>query len=112
MNALKNKVQLIGNLGKNPESFKIKEGVTLVRFSLATTEIYYKNGNSVRDTQWHTVTAWGKTAELAARFLKKGSLIALEGKLISRSYEDRQGKTRYITEIRLSDFLILKEANA
>ncbi|MCS6978817.1 MAG: single-stranded DNA-binding protein [Flavobacteriales bacterium] len=112
MNALRNKVQLIGNLGKDPQVMEVGSGVTLVRFSVATTEYYKSSKGTTRDTQWHAVTAWGKTGELAARLLKKGSLVALEGRLVSRSYEDKQGHTRNVTEIRLNDFLVLKESQA
>ncbi|MCS6981994.1 MAG: single-stranded DNA-binding protein [Flavobacteriales bacterium] len=109
MNALRNKVQLIGNLGRNPETVELNNGLTLVRFSLATTEVYKSKSGTTRDTQWHTVTAWGKTAELAARLLKKGTLVALEGRLVNRTYEDRQGRTRHVTEVRLNDFMVLRD---
>ena len=108
MNALKNRVQLIGNLGKDPEVKQTTNGSTLARFSLATTDRYRnKQGERVEDTQWHNVVLWGKLAELAGEYLSKGKEIAVEGKLNHRSYEDQQGNKRYVTEVVASDFLML-----
>ena len=108
MNALRNKVQLIGNLGNDPEIVNLDGGSKLAKFSIATNETY-KNakGEKVTDTQWHNVVAWGKTAEIVENFLMKGNEVAVEGKLIHRSYETKDGEKRYITEIRCNELLML-----
>ncbi|MFX0555728.1 single-stranded DNA-binding protein [Maribacter sp. CXY002] len=108
MNALKNKVQLIGNLGQDPEIVTMENGTKLAKFSLATTETY-KNakGEKVDDTQWHNIVAWGKTAEIVENYLLKGKQVAVEGKLTHRSYETKEGEKRYITEIRCNELLML-----
>ncbi len=108
MNALRNKVQLIGNLGNDPEIINLDGGSKLAKFPIATNETY-KNakGEKVTDTQWHNVVAWGKTAEIVENFLTKGNEVALEGKLTHRSYETKEGEKRYITEIRCNELLML-----
>ncbi|MGJ8551040.1 single-stranded DNA-binding protein [Winogradskyella wichelsiae] len=108
MNTLKNKVQLIGNLGNDPEITNFESGKRLAKFSVATNETY-KNakGEKVTDTQWHNVVAWGKTAEVVEKFVTKGKEVAIEGKLTSRSWEDKDGVKRYITEIVCSELLML-----
>ena len=108
MNALKNKVQLIGNLGMDPE-IKILEGEKkLAKMSIATNNSY-KNaqGELVKETQWHNLIAWGKTAEIFERHIKKGREIAIEGKLINRNFIDKEGLKRYVTEIQVNEVLIL-----
>ena len=108
MNALKNKVQLIGNLGMDPE-IKILEGEKkLAKMSIATNNSY-KNaqGELVKETQWHNLIAWGKTAEIFEKHIKKGREIAIEGKLINRNFIDKEGLKRYITEIQVNEVLIL-----
>ena len=108
MNALRNKVQLIGNLGQDPEIVNLDNGRKLAKFSLATNETYRnKKGEKVTDTQWHNVVAWGKTAEIVENYLVKGKEIAVEGKLTSRSYETQSGDKRYITEIQCNELLML-----
>jgi len=108
MNALRNKVQLIGNLGKNPEVIILDSGKKLAKFSIATNESY-KNaqGEKVTDTQWHNVVAWNKTAEIVEKYLAKGNEVAVEGKLITRSYEDKEGAKKYITEVVVNELLML-----
>lgn len=108
MNALRNKVQLIGNLGNDPEIVNLDGGSKLAKFSIATNETY-KNakGEKVTDTQWHNVVAWGKTAEIVENYLTKGNEVAVEGKLTHRSYETKEGEKRYITEIRCNELLML-----
>ncbi len=108
MNAIKNKVQLIGNLGQDPEIVNMENGGKLAKFSIATSETY-KNakGEKVEDTQWHNVVAWGKTAEIVENFLSKGKQVAVEGKLIHRSYETKEGEKRYITEVKCNELLML-----
>ncbi len=108
MNALKNRVQLIGHLGKAPEVRQFEGGTVKAHFSLATSETYKNNkGEKVTDTQWHQVICWGKLAETVSQWLEKGKQVALEGKLVYRSYEDKQGVKRYITEVVANDILLL-----
>lgn len=108
MNTLRNKVQLIGNLGNDPEIVNLDGGSKLAKFSIATNETY-KNakGEKVTDTQWHNVVAWGKTAEIVENYLTKGNEVAVEGKLTHRSYETKEGEKRYVTEIRCNELLML-----
>lgn len=108
MNNLKNKVQLIGNLGMNPEIKNLDSGKKLAKFSIATNESY-KNakGEKIEETQWHNLVAWGKTAEIIEKYLKKGSEIAVEGKLVNRNYDDKDGNKRYVTEILVNEILML-----
>lgn len=108
MSTLRNKVQLIGNLGNDPEILNMESGNKLAKFSLATNETYKnKNGERVTDTQWHNVVAWGKTAEIIETYVTKGKEIAIEGKLTSRSYETKDGEKRYITEIICNELVML-----
>lgn len=108
MNAMKNQVQLIGNLGTDPDVKQLDGGKSLARFSLATNETYRNNkGEQVKETQWHNIVAWGKTAELVEKLVKKGSEVAVTGKLTSRSWEDKQGQKRYITEVVMNEFLLI-----
>ncbi|MCC6540697.1 MAG: single-stranded DNA-binding protein [Flavobacteriales bacterium] len=108
MNTLKNKVQLIGNLGFDPEVREIAKGRKVARISVATNDSYRNaSGERVTDTQWHTVVAWGNTAEAVERLLRKGSPVALEGRLVHRSYETKDGSKRYITEVVMNDFQLL-----
>ena len=108
MNALRNKVQLIGNLGMDPEVKSLDGGKKLAKVSIATNETYKNSkGERVTETQWHNLIAWGKTAEIVEKFLKKGSEVAVEGKLINRNYTDKEGIKRYVTEIEVSEVLML-----
>ncbi len=108
MNNLKNKVQLIGNLGDNPTVINLDSGKKLAKFSIATNESYRNvQGEQVKDTQWHNVVAWGKTAEIIEKYLQKGNEIAVEGKLVNRSYDDKEGNKRYVTEIVVNELLML-----
>ena len=111
MYALKNKVQLIGNLGNAPEVRNTETGKKLVRFSVATNE-QYKNakGERVTETQWHNLIAWGKVADIAEKFLAKGTEVAIEGKLVNRNYMDKEGNKKYITEIQVTELLMLGKA--
>ncbi|UXX81235.1 single-stranded DNA-binding protein [Reichenbachiella carrageenanivorans] len=107
MTTLKNNVQLIGRLGNDPELRTFDSGKRMTSFSMATNETYYNNsGEKVTDTQWHNIVAWGKKAEIIDGYLKKGSEIALQGKLVNRKYE-KDGVTKYITEINLNELLML-----
>lgn len=95
-----NKVILIGNLGKDPEVRSIEGGAKVASFSLATNEVFKgKDGNKVEQTEWHNIVVWRGLAELAEKYLKKGSQIYLEGRIKTRSWDDKEGNKRYITEI-------------
>jgi single-strand DNA-binding protein len=108
MNALKNKVQLIGNLGNAPEIKNTENGKKLAKFSIATNETYYNaKGEKIVETQWHNLIAWGKVAELAEKYLNKGTEVAIEGKLMNNNYTDKEGNKRYSTEIQVHELLLL-----
>ena len=108
MYALKNKVQLIGHLGNAPEIVNTEKGKKLARFSVATNENYRNTqGEKITETQWHRVIAWGKTADIAEKYLNKGAEIALEGKLINRNYVDKEGNKKYVTEVQVNEILLL-----
>ncbi|WP_431129941.1 single-stranded DNA-binding protein [Flagellimonas flava] len=108
MNALSNRVQLIGNLGNEPEIINFDSGKTLVKASLATNETYKnKEGKKVTDTSWHKLAVWGKTGELLAELGTKGSKVAVEGKLTYRTWENKEGGSVNDCEIVVSDFLLL-----
>lgn len=105
---MRNRVQLIGNLGQAPEIKNLDNGNKMARMSIATNESY-KNaqGEFVQETQWHNIIAWGKVAEVAEKLLSKGSEVVIEGKLIHRNYMDKDGVKKYITEIQLQNVLLL-----
>ena len=95
-----NKAILVGNLGKDPEIRVIESGRKVAQFSLATTESYKdKNGERVDQTEWHNVVFWGPIADVIEKYLKKGSQVYIEGKIRTRSYDDKEGVKKYITEI-------------
>lgn len=108
MYALKNKVQLIGNLGSKPEVKKLESGKKMATLNLATNETYKNaSGEKVTETQWHRLVAWGKVADIAEKYLDKGREIAVEGKLVNRTYNDKDGKKKYITEVQVNELLML-----
>ena len=108
MNKLRNRVQLIGHLGMNPEVKTLDSGKKLAKFSLATNDSYTNaNGEKIEDTEWHNVIAWNKTADLVESYLEKGKEVALEGKLTTRSWEDEKGNKKYITEVVCHEILFL-----
>ncbi len=114
MNSIRNQVQLIGHLGKDAELKKFDSGKVAVNAQIATSESYKnKNGEKVEETQWHNLTAWGKTAEIMGMYFKKGKQVAVSGKLCHRTYKDKEGRDRNITEIQVSEFTFLdkKEVN-
>lgn len=108
MNSLRNKVQLIGNLGNDPEIINLESGKIVAKFNIATNESYTNSkGEKITDTQWHNVVAWGKTAQIIEKYVTKGKEVAIEGKLTSRSYDNKDGTKRYITEVVCSELLML-----
>ena len=113
MNALQNKVQLIGNLGNNPDVRNTESGKKMARVSIATNESYRNaKGETVKETQWHNAIAWGKNAEVIEKYLTKGSQVAVEGKLVTRNYVDKDGIKRYTTEVQVNDILLLGSKNS
>ena len=95
---------MIGNLGGKPEIKETESGKKLASFNLATNESYRNaKGEKVTETQWHRVVAWGKVADIAEKYLDKGKEVAIEGKLVSRSYNDKDGNKKYITEVQVSE---------
>jgi single-strand DNA-binding protein len=112
MNTLRNKVQLIGNLGNNPEVKALESGRKLAKFSLATSETYKtKAGDKVKETQWYNLVVFGKIASVAEKYLKKGSRVAIEGKLTNRNYTDKNGVIRFVTEVQVNELLMLGSKN-
>jgi single-strand DNA-binding protein len=111
MNTMRNRVNLIGNLGQDPETKTLESGKKVTRFTIATND-GYKNadGQKVEETTWHNIVAWNGLAEVASRFLKKGKEVAVEGKIVYRSYEDKKGVTKNITEIVLNDLVLLRSS--
>ncbi|MBC8045220.1 MAG: single-stranded DNA-binding protein [Fimbriimonadaceae bacterium] len=108
-----NKVILIGNLGKDPELRNFEGGNVVANFPLATTEVYRdKNQNKVEHTEWHNISMWGKLAEVASKFLRKGSKVYIEGRIKNRSWEDKEGNKKYITEIVAENFTMLDKRPA
>ena len=109
MNSLANRVTLIGNLGKDPETKTTETGKKLTYFTLATKD-GYKNaeGQRVNETTWHNIVAWNGLADIAGKYLKKGKEVAVEGRIVYRSYEDKKGITKNITEIVLNDLILLR----
>jgi len=109
MNSLRNRVQLIGNLGQDPEIKKTEKGKSVAKFTLATTESFRNSeGQKVEETTWHNLVAWNGLADVAGKYLKKGREVAVEGRISHRSYEDKEGVQKYFTEIVLSDILLLR----
>jgi len=103
-----NKVMLIGHLGSDPELRYTEGNVPVTTFNVATNESYKdQNGNLVERTEWHRIVAWRKLAELFAEYLKKGSKVYLEGKLQTRSWDDKDGNKRYTTEVVVNEFMFL-----
>ena len=98
---------LVGHLGKDPEVRHLENGTSVASFTLATTESYTKDGSRFEQTEWHNIVVWRGLAEIAAKYLHKGKLVYVEGKLRSRSYEDKEGNKRYITEIVADNFTML-----
>ena len=112
MNALRNRVALIGNLGQDPEIKTTETGKKVTHFTLATND-GFKNaeGQMVKETTWHNIVAWNGLAETAGKYLKKGKEVAVEGRIVYRTYEDKKGVTKNITEIVLTDLLLLRNGD-
>ncbi len=108
MNTLRNKVQLIGNLGQTPEIISFDNGNKLAKFSLATNESYKDaSGEKKEAVQWHNAIAWGKQAEIIEKYVRKGQEVAIEGKLVSRTYQTKEGEKRTSVEVQISELLLL-----
>lgn len=109
MNSLQNTVNLIGRIGVTPQIRTFTNGVKLAKFSLATNEtIYDPNGKTIQ-TQWHNVVAWGKKAELIEKYVKKGQLLAVEGKLVNKVLTDLNGKKQKLTQIQVEEVLLINQ---
>lgn len=108
MNSIKNRVQLVGRLGQDPEIKNLENGRKMAKFSIAINDSY-KNakGEVVEDTQWHNLTAWGAVAENAEKILSKGAEVVIEGKLVSGSFVDKEGNKRYFTDVHVQEFLLV-----
>ncbi len=105
---MRNKVQLIGHVGQDPEIKTLEGGKKVAKMTIATKEVYYKeNGDKVEQTEWHKVAAWGKTAEIIEKYVTKGKEVAIEGKLSHRSYDDKNGEKRYITEVIVNEIVLV-----
>ena len=112
MNNIRNHTQLIGYIGKDAEVRQLANGSFLANVSLATNESYRnRNGDKIKNTQWHRLVGWGKMAELMEQFFKKGREIAISGKLTYNSYEDKQGQTRHYSQVVISQFTLLGKPN-
>ncbi|MGZ4089413.1 MAG: single-stranded DNA-binding protein [Bacteroidia bacterium] len=108
MMTIKNRVQLIGNLGGSPEVKTLDSGNKVARFSVATSEYYInKNGDKVTETQWHNIVVWGKLAGIAEQILQKGSEVVIDGKISTRNYTDKEGVKKYFTEIVANELLLI-----
>ena len=113
MTSIRNQIQLIGNLGQDPELKTFESGMQAVNSTIATNEFYKNNkGEKIQDTQWHNLVAWGKTAELMTSLLSKGDEVAVQGRLIHKRYEDKSGQTKYIAQIIVKDFVKLTKKSA
>jgi len=107
MNNMRNKVQLIGRLGIDPEVKTFNNG-QMARLSVATSEKYTNaKGEQIENTQWHNVVAWGKTAEIVEKYLRKGQEVAIQGRLETRQYDDKDGNKRYMTQVVCQELLML-----
>ncbi len=103
-----NKVQLIGHLGKNPEVRYTSNGSAVANFSMATNEVWTgKDGQKNERAEWHNIVAWGKLGEICGEYLSKGKQVYIEGRLTTRSWEDRDGNKRYTTEVRADNMIML-----
>ena len=112
MSNIRNSVRLIGNLGQNPEVKNLNNNNKLAKFSIATSETYNNDkGEKVTETNWHNIVAWGKLAGVVEQYLQKGKEVAVEGKLTTRSYNDKEGNKKYVTEVVANEILMLGAKN-
>src|SRR5882762_5705530 len=102
-----NKVILVGHLGKDPEARTLEGGVSVVSFPLATSETFTKDGRKIEQTEWHNIVMWRGLADIASKYLQKGKLVYIEGKLRTRHFEDKEGHKKYTTEIVAENFTML-----
>jgi len=108
MNALRNKVQLIGRLGQDPDIKTLESGKKVAHFTMATNENFKSaDGTKTEETTWHSIVAWNGLAELASKYLKKGREVCIEGRISYRSYTDKNGMPKSVTEIVASDLVLL-----
>ena len=113
MGTLRNSVHLIGRPGADPEIKKFGENKKLARFTLATNEKHYNdNMELVQETEWHNIIAWGRTAEIVEKIVRKGRLMALEGRLQTRQYEDKDKNKRHVTEIVVDEFMLIDKMSS
>ncbi len=113
MNNLRNKVQLIGNIGQTPTIVTFENGNKLAKITIATNERYKTlKGEIVTDTQWHNAIAWGKTADILEKHVKKGQEIAIEGRLIHESFDGKDGIKRYASKIQINELVMIGKKNA
>jgi single-strand DNA-binding protein len=112
MSKLRNKVQLIGHVGNDPEIKTFEGDRKVAKLTIATNDSYKNDkGEKIEETQWHNLVAWGKTAEIIEKYVVKGKEIAIEGKLTHRSYDDKNGEKKYFTEVVINELLLLGKAN-
>ncbi len=110
MSTLRNRVQLIGRVGQAPEIKTFEGGTKRAQFSIAVNEMYYNEKNErVENTYWHFVVGWGKVADIIEKFVDKGKEVAIDGKLTSRNYEDKEGNKRYVTEVIINEILLFSD---
>jgi single-strand DNA-binding protein len=108
---LRNRVLLIGNLGQDPEIRNLENGKKVVHFTIATNDSFKSSdGQKVEETTWHNIVAWNGLAETAVKYLKKGKEVAIDGRLVYRSYEDKKGVTKNVTEIVMNEMLLLRSS--
>lgn len=108
MSNLRNKVQLIGYVGNAPEVVQLESGKKVANFTMATNDSYRNaNGDKVEDTQWHNLVVWGKLTDVVEKHVKKGKELVVQGKLTTRSYDDKEGNKKYITEIIINELLFV-----
>lgn len=111
MNSLRNSVRLVGNLGMDPEIRALDNNRKMARVSIAVNESFKNDkGERITDTQWHSLVMWGQQAKFAEDYLKKGDEIAIEGRLSTRSYTDKDGNKRYVTEVVVNEFMKTRQA--
>lgn len=110
---MKNRIQLIGHVGQDPEIRSFEGGKKVANLNIATNDVYYKEeGEKVEQTEWHRVVAWGKLANVIEKFVSKGKEIAVSGKITYRNYEDKEGVKRYITEVVADEVLLLGKTSS